>query len=73
MNDAQLARETTLDKHLTIDEIAAAMGISREDYLAIERGENSRGAKNAQDTVLKMLRRWDRPEDISDGIGVLNG
>jgi transcriptional regulator with XRE-family HTH domain len=73
MNDAQLAREMRLDKHLTIDEIAAAMGISREDYLAIERGENSRGAKNAQDTVLKMLRRWDRPEDISDGIGVLNG
>ncbi len=73
MEDFQLAYEMRWDKHLTVDEVAAQMGISREEYLAIERGENARGAKKAQDTILKMPPRWDRPEEPRNETGILNG
>jgi len=73
VNDAQLAREMRRDKRLTVDEVAEAIGIGREEYLAIERGENSKGARKAQDTILKMPPRWDRPEDRDNLTGILNG
>lgn len=73
MKDAQLAREMRLDKRLTVDEVAAAMGIGHEEYLAMERGENPRAVKKAQETILRMLPRWDRPEERSDASGILNG
>ncbi len=73
MKDWQLAREMRLDKRLTVDEVATAMGVGHEEYLAIERGENPRGARKAQDAILKMLPCWDRPEERSGGTGVPNG
>lgn len=73
MKDFQLAYEMRWDSRLTVDEVAEAMGISREDYLAIERGENSRGAKKAQDTILKMPPHWDRPAEPRNESGILKG
>jgi transcriptional regulator with XRE-family HTH domain len=69
VKDWQLAKEMRLDKRLTVDEVATAMGIGYGDYLAIERGENSRGARTAQDAILKMPPRWDRPEEHRGGTG----
>lgn len=73
MKDFQLVYEMRWDKRLTVDEVAAAVGISSEDYLAIERGENSRGAKKAQETILKMPPRWDRPAEPRNETGILKG
>jgi DNA-binding XRE family transcriptional regulator len=73
VKDFQLVYEMRWDKRLTIDEVAGVMGISREDYLSIERGENSRGAKQAQDAILKMPPRWDRPAEPRNETGILKG
>jgi transcriptional regulator with XRE-family HTH domain len=59
-------REMRLEKRLTQDEVAEAMGISRAAYAAIERGETARGVDKALRTMDAMPARWDRPADNSN-------
>jgi transcriptional regulator with XRE-family HTH domain len=55
---AQLALEMRLDKLLTVEEVAEAMGVTREEYMAIEHGKDARGLQMAFQTLLQMPPQW---------------
>jgi transcriptional regulator with XRE-family HTH domain len=68
---AQLARELRLDKRLTQEEVAEAMGVSQASYSAIERGEKPRGADEAISTISRMRLRSDRTDGGNEKAGRL--
>ncbi len=63
--EVQILRSMRTDKRLTADEAAAAVGVSREAYLAIESG-TSRGAEKALEKLVRIPPRWDRPENYGE-------
>lgn len=71
---AQIVREMRLDKRLTQDEVAEALGVSQATYSAIERGERpSRSAEEAMLTINRMRTRTDRTDGGSEKTGRLKG
>ena len=60
---AQILREMRLDKRLTQEEVAEALGVSQATYSQIERGERpSRAAEEAMLTINRMRTRTDRTD-----------
>lgn len=67
----QIAREMRLEKRLTQEEVAEAMGISQASYSAMERGERPRAADEAMLTINRMRTRTDRTDGGAEKAGRL--
>jgi transcriptional regulator with XRE-family HTH domain len=69
---AQILREMRLDKRLTQEDVAEALGVSQATYSLIERGERpSRAAEEAMLTINRMRTRTDRTDGGSEKTGRL--
>ena len=59
--EVQILRNMRIDKRLTEDEAATAVGISREQYLALESGENTQGLGKALEKLVRVPPNWGQP------------
>jgi len=59
--EVQILRNMRIDKRLTEDEAATAVGVSREQYLALENGENAHGLSRALEKLVRVPPNWGQP------------